>query len=65
MRAAALQDLRSGRPTEIAFLNLAIAEVGASLDPGLALPQVTLLGRLIAAKDTYRSAPTAEERSAS
>jgi 2-dehydropantoate 2-reductase len=47
-----LQDLRSGRPTEIAFLNLAITEVGASLDPPLALPQVTLLGRLIAAKDT-------------
>lgn len=51
-----LQDLRSGRPTEIGFLNLAIAEVGAALDPALPLPQVTLLGRLIAAKGAHRSA---------
>lgn len=45
-----LQDLRAGRPTEIAFLNLAIAEVAASLRPPLQLPQVALLGKLIAAK---------------
>jgi 2-dehydropantoate 2-reductase len=45
-----LQDLRSGRPTEIPFLNTAIAGVAASLEPGLELPRVALLGRLVAAK---------------
>jgi 2-dehydropantoate 2-reductase len=53
-----LQDLRSGRPTEIAFLNLAIAEVAASLQPRLHLPQVALLGRLIAAKSALASRST-------
>lgn len=60
-----LQDLRSGRPTEITFLNLAIAEVGATLDPPLPLPQVTLLGKLIAAKSALHSARTGEERAIS
>jgi 2-dehydropantoate 2-reductase len=50
-----LQDLRSGRPTEIAFLNLAITEVAASLQPPLQLPHVTLLGKLIAAKSRLAS----------
>ncbi|HMQ29336.1 MAG TPA: 2-dehydropantoate 2-reductase [Chloroflexaceae bacterium] len=45
-----LQDLRAGRPTEIESLNLEIARVGAALEPGLALPRVELLGRLVAAK---------------
>lgn len=50
-----LQDLRGGRPTEIAFLNVAIAEAGAALRPPLALPQVRLLGELIAAKSALGS----------
>lgn len=51
-----LQDLRGGRPTEVAFLNLAIAEVGAALQPPVQLPQVELLGRLIAAKSALSMA---------
>lgn len=45
-----LQDLRSGRPTEIAFLNVAIARVAMSLEPSLELPRVALLGHLVMAK---------------
>lgn len=45
-----LQDLRNGRPTEIDFLNLAIARTAESLDPPMQLPRVALLGKLIAAK---------------
>ena len=45
-----LQDIRNGRPTEIEFLNLEIARVVASLQPGLHLPQTELLGKLILAK---------------
>jgi 2-dehydropantoate 2-reductase len=45
-----LQDLRAGRQTEIASLNLEIARVAASLRPGLSLPRVELLGNLILAK---------------
>lgn len=48
-----LQDLRAGRPTEIAFLNLAIAEIAAALRPSLDLPRVAMLGRLVAAKSAY------------
>jgi 2-dehydropantoate 2-reductase len=45
-----LQDLRGGRSTEMPFLNTAIAGVAASLEPGIELPRVALLGRLVAAK---------------
>jgi 2-dehydropantoate 2-reductase len=45
-----LQDMRSGRPTEIDFLNLEIARVGAALQPALPLPRTELLGKLVAAK---------------
>jgi 2-dehydropantoate 2-reductase len=45
-----LQDIRSGRPTEIEFLNLEIARVAASMQPGLQLPRVELLGKMILAK---------------
>jgi 2-dehydropantoate 2-reductase len=45
-----LQDLRAGRPTEIASLNLEIARVAAALQPSLTLPRVELLGRLVVAK---------------
>lgn len=49
-----LQDLRSGRPTEIAFLNMAIARVAESLEPAMQLPRVALLGQLIQAKAAQR-----------
>lgn len=45
-----LQDMRIGRQTEIEFLNLAIARVGASLQPRLHLPRIELLGKMILAK---------------
>ena len=45
-----LQDMHQGRPTEIAFLNLAIARIAAALQPGLHLPRTEFLGNLIVAK---------------
>lgn len=45
-----LQDMRAGRETEIAFLNLELERVAAALNPKLELPQVGLLGRMIVAK---------------
>jgi 2-dehydropantoate 2-reductase len=45
-----LQDIRSGRQTEIEFLNLEIARVAAALQPRLDLPRIELLGKMILAK---------------
>ena len=45
-----LQDIRSGRQTEIEFLNLEIARVAAALQPRLHLPRVELLGKMILVK---------------
>jgi 2-dehydropantoate 2-reductase len=45
-----LQDIKSGRQTEIEFLNLEIARVAASMQPGLHLPRIELLGKMILAK---------------
>ena len=45
-----LQDLRSGRTTEIDVLNLEMARIAAALEPPLKLPQIELLGKLIALK---------------
>ncbi len=45
-----LQDIRSGRPTEIASLNLEIARIAAESQPSLALPCTALLGRMIVVK---------------
>lgn len=45
-----LQDIRSGRPTEIEFLNREIARAAAALQPPLRLPRVELLGNMILAK---------------
>ena len=50
-----LQDIRGGRPTEIAFLNLAIARLAASLQPSLHLPRVELLGNMIVAKSALKT----------
>ncbi|MBX0330812.1 2-dehydropantoate 2-reductase [Oscillochloris sp. ZM17-4] len=46
--ASTLQDIRGGRQTEIASLNLEIARIAAALQPPLDLPRVALLGKLIA-----------------
>ena len=45
-----LQDMRSGRETEIEFLNLAIARVGAAMQPAVVLPRTEMLGRMVLAK---------------
>ena len=45
-----LQDIRAGRPTEIEFLNLAIARVAASIQPQLQLARTEILGKMILAK---------------
>lgn len=47
-----LQDLRNGRPTEIAFLNLEIARVAAALQPPVEVPRTELLGQLIDVKSS-------------
>lgn len=47
-----LQDIKNGRQTEMAFLNLEIARVAASMQPGLQLPRVEFLGKMILAKSS-------------
>jgi 2-dehydropantoate 2-reductase len=49
-----LQDIRSGRPTEIESLNLEIARVAAAMQPRVELPKVELLGKMILAKSLQR-----------
>lgn len=45
-----LQDIRSGRQTEIEYLNLEIARVAAALQPRLDLPRTEILGKMILTK---------------
>ena len=45
-----LQDLRAGRETEIEFLNLELARIGASMQPPAALPRTECLGRMVEMK---------------
>jgi len=45
-----LQDLRKGRPTEIEFLNLALARLAAAHSPPIDLRSTELLGRLVLEK---------------
>jgi 2-dehydropantoate 2-reductase len=45
-----LQDIRSGRETEIEFLNLEITRVAASQRPRIDLPRTDLLGKMILVK---------------
>lgn len=45
-----LQDIKSGRDTEIEFLNLEITRVAASLQPACRLPVTEFLGKMIVAK---------------
>jgi 2-dehydropantoate 2-reductase len=49
-----LQDIRSGRPTEIDALNLEIARVAAALQPSVDVPRVAFLGNMIVAKSLLR-----------
>lgn len=56
-----LQDMRSGRQTEIEFLNLEIARVAASLQPSLPLPRIELLGKMIVAKSLQERAKVLQE----
>lgn len=56
-----LQDIKSGRSTEIEFLNLEIARVAASLQPPLLLPRTELLGKMILARSLQQSEKEAKE----
>ncbi len=51
-----LQDIRSGRKTEIEFLNLEIARVAASCQPKIDLPRTAILGQMILARSRQRHA---------
>ena len=50
-----LQDIRIGRQTEVEFLNLELVRVAASLKPGLRLPRIELLGKMILARSLLQS----------
>jgi 2-dehydropantoate 2-reductase len=47
-----LQDIRSGRQTEIEFFNLTIARIAASMQPAIRIPKTETLGRMISLKST-------------
>lgn len=53
-----LQDLNHGRETEIDFLNMEIARVGAALQPPVDTPVTRLLGEMIFAKSRNGCAKT-------
>ena len=48
-----LQDIRSGRETEIEFLNLRMARTAAAQHPRIDLPKTELLGRMTLAKSKH------------
>lgn len=50
-----LQDIRRGSPTEIASLNLAIAEYGDRAQPRVSVERTRVLGRMIELKAALRS----------
>lgn len=52
-----LQDIRTGRQTEIDSLNLEIARVAALTEPRVPLPRVELLGKLISIKSRQHRKP--------
>ena len=52
-----LQDIKSGRPTEIESLNLEIARVAATMQPPLLVPKTELLGKMIVAKSLSQTKP--------
>ncbi len=52
-----LQDLHSGRETEIEYLNLAIARIAAAQRPPVSVPRTELLGKLVLVR-SMRGAPT-------
>ncbi|MBV9673595.1 MAG: ketopantoate reductase family protein [Verrucomicrobia bacterium] len=45
-----LQDIRSGRQTEIEWLNLEIVRIASAMEPPLFLPRVEMLGKMISIK---------------
>lgn len=49
-----LQDIKSGRDTEIEFLNLEITRIAASLQPARHLPVTEFLGKMVVAKSHER-----------
>jgi len=49
-----LQDIKSGRETEIEFLNLEMARVAASQQPRIDLPRTELLGKMVLLKAMQR-----------
>ncbi|GAB6906020.1 hypothetical protein JCM12296A_18550 [Desulfosarcina cetonica] len=51
-----LQDLNSGKETEIDYLNLAISRVGAALDPPIDPKATRILGELVLAKSKIKRA---------
>lgn len=51
-----LQDLNSGKETEIDYLNLAISRVGAALDPPIDPKATRILGELVLAKSRINRA---------
>ncbi len=48
------QDIRSGRQTEMDFLNLEMVRVAAAMHPALPLPRIELLGKMILAKSVQQ-----------
>lgn len=50
-----LQDIKSGRQTEIEFLNLEIARIAAQMQPRIHLPKVELLGKMIVVKSSLKA----------
>jgi 2-dehydropantoate 2-reductase len=57
-----LQDIQSGRQTEIEFLNLEMSRVAAALQPGLELPRTELLGKMILAKSKQQRKKESQEQ---
>jgi 2-dehydropantoate 2-reductase len=57
-----LQDIRSGRQTEIEYLNLEMARVAAALQPRLDLPRTELLGKMILTKSIQQRKKESQEQ---
>jgi len=57
-----LQDLKSGRPTEMEFLNLELARLASAAEPKVDLRRTELLGRLVAEKSRLALAGRRAER---
>jgi 2-dehydropantoate 2-reductase len=49
-----LQDIRNGRETEIASLNLQLAQIASMMSPKINLTKTELLGKIILARSSYQ-----------